>query len=95
MFKIVCEVSLFQYPCSCFLRGTFYNDPVPTIVGFISYGYTEVVHNDKNTKKCCQYSDFSDWEAFLNFLDSVDKKNLQTVQLYTAIESVYFPHNLN
>ena len=100
MFKIVCKVSLFQYPGSCFLRGTFSNDPVPTIVGFSYYGYTAVVNNDNNTKKCCQYGDFSEslnaiWKAFLRFLGSVDKTNIQTVQLYTAIESVYFPHNLN
>ena len=100
MFKIVCKVSLFQYPGSRFLRGTFSKDPVPAIVGFSSYGYTAVVHNDNNTKKCFQYGDFSEslnaiWKAFLRFLGSIDKTNLQTVQIYAAIESEYFPNNLN
>ena len=100
MFKIVCKVSLFQYPGSHFLTDTFSKDPVPKIVGFSYYGYTAVIHNDNNTKKCCQYGDSSEslnaiQKAFLRFLGSVDKKNIQTVQLYAEIEFVYVPHNLN
>ena len=56
-------------------------DPVPKVVDFISYGYTTVVQNDINTKKCCQYGDFSEglnaiWKAFLVFLGSLDKTNI-------------------